>query len=68
MAELHCLHRSCVTSQSSARSRFLSADSLLKLSHVPVTRRTLDVADLGFDPGGIFMFESYLLFNVSLSD
>lgn len=40
--------------------------NLYMLSHVPVATRTLDAADLGFDPGGIFMFESYLLFNVSL--
>lgn len=68
VAELHCLHRSFVMSQPCTSSWFLSAESLRKLSRVPVTRRTRDAADLGFDPGGIFLFESYLLLNVSLSD
>lgn len=68
VAQLYCLHRSCTISQSSTSSRLLSAGSLHKLSHVPVTRRTLGAAELGFDPSGIFTFESYLLFDVSLSD
>lgn len=55
-------------SLSSTSSRLQSVESSCKLSQVPVTRTALDVADLGSDPGGIFTFESYLLFHVSLSD